>query len=180
MRRLRWNPRTPPPSTGAVQLVAAQNGALDGGCGELNAFTLSGEVRRGDAELDLVQPEVAVLTVGLLRPESDGHGFAAVLGCRNEHLVVVDFCAGQVLRHLHADIVDAQRERAALEFLHDLCRAVVGIERRFGQFHGKLRCHGLGKLRRGAVGFFTVVSLGDFCVIKFIQTNGRHCHSSQT
>ena len=29
-----------------------------------NALALGGEVRRGDAELDLVEPEVAVLTVG--------------------------------------------------------------------------------------------------------------------
>ena len=115
-----------------------------------------------------------------LSPATDVYGFTAVLGRGNEHLVVVDFCTGQVLRHLHANIVDAQRERAALELLHHLRRAVVGIERRLGQFHGKLCRHGFGKLRRGAVGFFTGVSLGDLCVIKFIQTNGRHCHSSQT
>ena len=163
-----------------VQLVAAQDGALDAGRGELDALALGGEVRRGDTELDLVEPEIAVFAVGLLRPEADGDRFAAVLGRRNEHLIIVDFCASEVLCHLHANIVDAQRERAALKLLHDLCRAVVGIERRFGQFHGKLRCHGLGKLRRRTVGFVSVVPLGDFCVIKFIQTNGRHCYSSQT
>ena len=103
-----------------VQLVASQNGALNGGCGELNALTLSGEVRRRDAEFDLVEPEIAVLTVGLLRSKADRHRFAAVLRRGNEHLVVIDFCAGQVLCHLHANIVDAQRQGAALELLHDL------------------------------------------------------------
>ena len=110
-----------------VQLVAAQDGALNGGCGELNALALGGEVRRGDAKLDLVEPEVAVLAVGLLRPETDSHRFAAVLGCGNEHLVVVDFCAGEVLRHLHTNIVDTQRQGAALKLLHDLCRAVISV-----------------------------------------------------
>ena len=47
-----------------VQLVAAKNRALDGGCGELDALALGGEVGRGNAELDLVQPEVAVFAVG--------------------------------------------------------------------------------------------------------------------
>lgn len=83
------------------------------------------------------------------------------------------------MRHLHANIVDAQRERAALKLFHDLRRAVVGVERRFGQFHGKLRRHGLSKLRRRAVGFVAVVIFGDFGVVKFIQTNGRHGHSSK-
>ena len=110
-----------------VQLVASQNSALNGGGGELNAFALGGEVRRGDAELDLVKPEIAVFTVGLLRPEADSDRGAAVLGCGNEHLVVVDFCAGEVLRHLHTNIVDAQRQGAALKLLHDLCRAVIGV-----------------------------------------------------
>lgn len=128
-----------------IQLVASQNGALDGGGGELNALALCGEVRRGDAKLDLIEPEVAVFAVGLFRPESDGHGFTAVLGCGNEHLVVIYFCAGEVLRHLHANIVNTQRQSTALKLLHDLRCAVVGIERRLGQFHRKLCCHGLGK-----------------------------------
>ena len=60
-----------------VQLVAAQNGALDGGCGELDALALGGEVRRGDTELDLVEPEIAVFAVCLLCAEANGDRIAA-------------------------------------------------------------------------------------------------------
>src|SRR5699024_7415306 len=92
-----------------VHLVAPHDGAFNGGRGELDTLALGSEVGGGNAEFHAVEPEVAVLAVGLLCPKANGNRGAAVLRGGNEDLVVIDLRSSGIRRHSYANIINAQR-----------------------------------------------------------------------
>ena len=101
----------------SVQLIAAEHRALDGRGGEGDAVALGGEVGRRDTEFHSVKPEIPVFSVCLFCTEAYRTGSAAVLAAGHYDVVIVKLCARQILGGRNADIVDAQRESAALKFL---------------------------------------------------------------
>ena len=61
-----------------------------------------------------------------------------------------------------ADIVDAKRESAALEFFHDLRGAVIRVKRRLRKLDRQVRFHRLGERNGSTVSFGAVRSFCDF------------------
>src|SRR5699024_3159350 len=92
----------------AVYLVAAHDCSLDSRRGEFNALALGGQVGGRDAELHLVQPEIAVLAVCFLCTKTNGDRCAAVLTGGDDNAVLVDYRSCQVRRSGCADIVHAK------------------------------------------------------------------------
>ena len=158
----------------AVHLVAAGHGALDGRGGKFNALALGGEVGGGNAKLYPVEPEVAVLAVGLFGAKAHGHRGAAVLTGGNQHLVSVNGGAGQILGNGNADVIHAQGQGAALELLDHGGGAIVRVQRSFRQLHRKLGGHGLCQGLGVAVGFVARSVLGDFGIVQLVQADRSH------
>ena len=158
----------------AIQLIAAHDRSLNGRGGKFDAVALGRQVGGRHRKLHPVKPEIAVSAVCLAGAKAHRHRCAIIFAGRNQNAVCVNLGPGKGLGSGHANIVHPEGKGAALKFLYNLRRAIVGIQRGFIQLDGKLRCHCLGQHDRGAVFFVAVFILGDRGVKQLVKANRRH------
>ena len=161
----------------AIQLIAAHDRPLNRWGGKLDRISLGRQVGRRHRKLHPVKPEIAVSAVCLAGAEAHCHRCAIIFAGRNQNAVCVNLCPSKGLGGSHTNIVHAERKGAALKFLYNLRRTIIGIQRGFVQFNGKLRCHCFGQHDRGAVFFVAVFALGNRGIKQLVKANRRHVFS---